>query len=137
MEWIEVKIKVLAPIDLVWECWNDPKHVIHWNFASKDWCCPNATNDLQVGGKFTYRMEAKDKSMGFDFEGKYTELEHEKLISYELEDGRRVQITFSITEEGILIKEAFETEDVNSAEMQRDGWQAILGNFKTYVEKIN
>ncbi len=31
---------------------------------------------------------------------------------------------------------SFDAEDENSAEMQREGWQSILNNFKNYVETI-
>lgn len=137
MEWIEIKIKVQAPIDKVWHCWVDEECITKWNFATPEWCCPSASNDLKVGGKFSYRMEAKDGSFGFDFFGIYDEIVEEKLIRYTMGDGRRCEISFSITEEGVVIKESFEAEDQNAAEMQRTGWLAILGNFKALVEKMN
>jgi hypothetical protein len=33
------------------------------------------------------------------------------------------------------VVETFEMENENSEEKQREGWQAILNNFKNYVER--
>lgn len=131
---IEISVRVDAPLSRVWECWTQPKHIVNWNFASDDWRCPTAVNDIRSGGSFSWRMEAKDGSMGFDFEGTYTTVEPQELIEYELGDGRNVKITFATTKEGVLVTEIFEAEKENTAEMQKQGWQAILGNFKEMVE---
>ena len=132
---ITVHIEIHAPLDKVWEYWTLPEHIVHWNFASDDWHCPEAKNDLISGGTFTYRMEAKDGSMGFDFEGTYTEIEERKFIAYKMSDGRKVMINFEIQGDRVTLSEAFEAEGSNSDELQRLGWQAILVNFKTYVEQ--
>ena len=91
-------------------------------------------NDLRIEGKFLSRMEAKDGSFGFDFEGVYTDVIINGKISYTLLDDRKVTITFSQTENGIQITETFEAENQNPLELQKLGWQAILNNFKNYVE---
>jgi len=134
---ITIETTIQASIDKVWECWTSPTHVINWNFASPDWCCPRATNDLRAGGKFIYRMESVDGKMGFDFEGTYVEIIDNEKISYHLEDGRLVEITFSVDGNNVLLTESFEAEGTNSDEQQRAGWQAILENFKNYVESQN
>jgi len=67
---ITVEVIVNAPIEKVWDAWTNPSNIINWNFASDDWECPKAENDLRVNGKFKIRMSAKDGSEGFDFEGK-------------------------------------------------------------------
>ena len=69
-----LKTKVDAPVNRVWECWTLPEHIIHWNHASEEWQTTRAENDLRPGGKFLFRMEAKDGSTGFDFTGIYTEV---------------------------------------------------------------
>jgi uncharacterized protein YndB with AHSA1/START domain len=133
---IVVKTEVLKDIETVWNCWNQDEHISHWYFASEDWCCPNASNDLKVGGHFNYRMEAKDGSFGFDYEGIYSEvIEHQK-IAYSLADNRKIIIEFSTSEKGTFIKESFHPENENPYEMQRFGWQAILDNFKKYCESL-
>jgi uncharacterized protein YndB with AHSA1/START domain len=131
---ITVQTTVKADLDKVWESWTKPEHITQWNFASEDWCCPNATNDLKSGGKFNWRMEAKNGSVGFDFTGTYDKIIDQKLITYKIEDGRTVEIQFEQKAYEVNVKETFEAEGTNSDEMQRDGWQAILGNFKRYVE---
>lgn len=106
------------------------------NFASDDWHCPSAKNTLQVGATFSWRMEAKDGSMGFDFQGVYDKIETNKLLVYHLEDNRRVKIVIEETDGQVRLLESFETEDQNSAELQKNGWQAILNHFKHYTESL-
>jgi uncharacterized protein YndB with AHSA1/START domain len=132
---ITVQTNVHAPIEKVWQFWTTPVHIIHWNNASDDWHTPYAENNLKKEGKFKYRMEAKDGSAGFDFEGAYTEIITHKRIEYGLADGRAVQISFGSKGEETVVTETFEAEQTNSVELQQGGWQAILDNFKNYVEK--
>lgn len=131
---ITVETIVHSPVDSVWKYWTDPKHIIHWNNASDDWHTPYAENDLKVGSKFVSRMEAKDGSYGFDFGGVYDEISMNESISYTMEDGRKVKIAFIRQENDTNIIESFEAEESNDIEMQQAGWQAILDNFKKYVE---
>lgn len=131
---ITVSAIINAPVAKVWESWTDPKHIIHWNNASNDWHTPKAENDLRVGGKFLSRMEARDGSMGFDFTGEYSKIEKFKLIESTLGDGRKLQVHFEAVENGTRVTEVFEAEQENTIELQRTGWQAILDNFKKYVE---
>jgi len=131
---IVVESIVKAPISKVWECWTLPKHIVKWNFASIDWHCPKAINDLKIGGEFHYTMEAKDGSFGFDFCGTYVNIEERKGIDILLGDGRRVSILFELVETGTRIIEKFDPETENTVELQKKGWQMILDNFKLYVE---
>jgi len=131
---ITVTTTVSAPPERVWELFTAPMHVIHWNHASDDWQTSYAESELKPGGRFLSRMEARDGSEGFDFSGTYDEVIPGKLLTSTLDDGRKVRLTFSAVEGGTLVSESFETEDQNSAELQRKGWQAILDNFKKYVE---
>ncbi len=134
---ILVSTKINAPLQKVWSYWNDPNHITQWYFASDEWHAPNAENDLQIGGKFKTRMEAKDGSFGFDFAGTYTSVIPEKEIQYALEDGRKVKNTFSEEEGKTVVTQTFEPEKMNAPEMQKTGWQAILDNFKKYTESLN
>lgn len=132
---ITVQTTIQADIDKVWNSWTKPEHITNWNFANEEWCCPKAKNDLKPNGKFTYRMEAKDGSMGFDFSGNYEKVIEKELITYKMEDGRLVKVDFSNNGNEITLIETFDTEGTNSDEQQRAGWQAILDNFKKYVEQ--
>jgi uncharacterized protein YndB with AHSA1/START domain len=132
---ITVKNTISASIDKVWDLWTLPEHITKWSFASPDWHTPYAENDLREGGTFKSTMAAKDGSMSFDFGGEYTLVEKHKAIEYVLEDGRKVEISFNETPSGIEVIESFDPETQNPEEMQRGGWQAILDNFKSYVEQ--
>ena len=135
-EQITVKTIVHSNIETVWNTWTEPEHIKRWNTASKDWHTIKAENNLTKGGRFTSRMEAKDGSMGFDFGGIYTEVIPSKRIAYTLDDDRKVTIDFKQQDDTIAITETFEAENENPIAMQRDGWQAILDNFKKYTEAL-
>lgn len=136
-EQITIHTLVHAPLERVWAAWTTPKDMMSWNAASDDWHCPSVTIDLRAGGEFHARMEAKDGSFGFDFGGTYTEIIPLKEVSSVLGDGRRIEVLFQSTDAGVEVTETFEIEDVNSAEMQRQGWQSILDRFQKYVEQNN
>ena len=133
---ITVKNTVNAPVSKVWEYWTSTAHITQWNNASDDWHTPSATNDLKAGGMFTARMEAKDGSMGFDFGGVYDAVILNEYIEYTMDDGRKVSIRFTSNGDQTDVVESFDAEEANPVDMQRDGWQAILDNFKKYAESI-
>jgi uncharacterized protein YndB with AHSA1/START domain len=131
---ITVEAVVKAPLEKVWAYWSEPKHITQWCQASPDWHAPYADNDLRTDGKFKTTMAAKDGSFSFDFEGVYTNVQPQKLIAYDMGDGRKVRISFSSNGNETKVTETFDPESQNPVEMQRDGWQAILNNFKNYTE---
>ncbi len=132
---ITVEATVNAPVEKVWQYWIEPEHIMQWNTASEDWHTPKSENDLRVGGKFSATMAAKDGSFSFDFWGIYDVVESNRRIEYTMGDGRICKIVFSKKGDKTHIIEEFEAETQNSVEMQQGGWQAILNNFKKYVEK--
>jgi uncharacterized protein YndB with AHSA1/START domain len=135
---ITVQAVINALVEKVWNLWTTPGHITKWNNVSDDWHTPWAENDLQVGEKFLYRMEAKDGSSGFDFAGVYDEIKRNELIAYTIDDERKVKVTFTKNNDAeTKVVEAFEAESTNPLEMQRGGWQTILDNFKKYVESSN
>jgi uncharacterized protein YndB with AHSA1/START domain len=131
---ITIKAIIEANSKIVWEHYTTPVHITKWNFAIDTWQCPAASNDMRVGGKYTARMEAKDGSFGFDFEAIYDEIIPGKQFTYTLTDGRKVENLFNDLGNKTEIVITFDAETQNDVEMQRNGWQAILDNFKKYVE---
>lgn len=131
---ITVEATIDAPVEKVWKYFSEPEHIMKWCQASDDWHAPFAENDLRKDGRFKTTMAAKDGSMSFDFTGVYTDVEPNKLIAYTIDDGRKVNLTFSEVGSKTKVTETFDPEGTNSPEMQRDGWQAILDNFKAYTE---
>ena len=131
---ITIEASINAPAETVWKAWSNPEDIMKWNSASDDWHTTKAENDLRAGGKFLSRMEAKDGSFGFDFAGIYTHVKPHELIAYTLGDGRKVTVNFASEGMATRIKTEFEAEGENPVEMQQAGWQAILDNFKKYVE---
>ncbi len=131
---ITVEAMVKGDPKAVWHAWNNPDDIKQWNAASDDWHTTSSTVDLCEGGTFSSRMEARDGSEGFDFEGTYTRIVPEELIEYSMSDGRAVRVEFSKTAGGVRVREIFDAETVYPPELQREGWQAILDNFARYVE---
>lgn len=132
---ITVSTVINAPVEKVWNAWNEPEHIAKWCQASPDWHAPYADNDLRVDGTFKTTMAAKDGSFSFDFGGVYTSVEPHKLIAYTMGDGRKVKVVFEDQGTSTRIIETFDPEDTNPIEMQQGGWQAILDNFKKYTEE--
>ena len=132
---ITIQATVFTDRKKAWTNYTEAKHITQWNFASEDWCCPAAVNDLVVGGKFSWRMEAKDGSFGFDLEGVFTEIVPLEKLKYVFMDQREAEISFSDLPEGTLVQLIFDAENENSLELQQDGWQSILNNFKSHTEK--
>ena len=130
---ITVSATINADVKKVWDYYTNPIHIINWNFAEPSWHCPTATNDLKVGGTYKARMEAKDGSSGFDFEAIYSTIVDGKEFTYEF-GGRTANVKFDSLNSQTQITVTFDPENENSIEKQKDGWQAILDNFKKYVE---
>lgn len=133
---ITVEVTVKKPVQQVWEYWTKPEHITKWNYAGDDWHCPSALNDLKPGGLYSSRMEAKDGSFGFDFGGHYQEVVLNERITSILDDERTVQVHFSELDGATKILETFEAEGENTLELQQQGWQMILNNFKKYAEGV-
>lgn len=131
---ITIETTINADTNKVWDYWTKPEHITKWNFASDDWHCPKAENDMRVGGTYSARMEAKDGSFGFDFKAVYDEIISFEKIVYTMEDGRKVLTTFEKVNDKTKITTIFEAENQNPVDMQKAGWQAILDNFRRYVE---
>ena len=134
-EQIKISALIEAERPVVWSKYTEPEHIVNWNFASDDWCCPRAANDMKVGGLYDVRMEAKDGSFGFDFRATFTAVEPEHAFTYRMEDGRMCTVQLISQGDQTEVQVSFDPENMNPIEMQQAGWQAILNNFKAYVEK--
>lgn len=134
---ITVEATANAPVAKVWKAWNTPGDIMQWNTPDPSWHTPSSENDLRVGGKFKNRMEAKDGSFGFDFEGVYDVVEPHKEITYTMADGRKATTLFTAQDSKTKIETTFDPETENDPEFQKQGWQAILNNFVNYVESTD
>jgi len=133
-EKITISAHISADSQKVWDLYTLPEHIMKWNFADPSWHCPSASNDLTVGGRYVARMEAKDSIFGFDFEAIYTEITPGSTFTYEF-GGRLASVVITELGNGTDICLSFDPEIENPIELQRNGWQAILNNFKNYVEQ--
>lgn len=118
-----------------WDAFTTPTAITQWNQATPEWHCPSASVELRVGGKHLARMEARDGSFGFDFEGVYEEVDAPHAITLRLDDGRASRTTFVVEGQVTRVVTTFDPESSNPAEMQRAGWQAILDSYAAYVRR--
>jgi uncharacterized protein YndB with AHSA1/START domain len=133
MDKIKIQTTISADIQKAWDYYTKLEHITKWNFAHPSWHCPTASNDMKIGGRYIARMEAKDGSFGFDFDATYTEIKEGESFSYEF-GGRYATVTFKQHQGQIELTITFDPETENSIDLQRQGWQAILNNFKKYTE---
>ncbi|CAN7506997.1 SRPBCC domain-containing protein [Acidovorax sp. LjRoot129] len=132
---LTVSVEVGCDAQRAWQAFVSPAAITAWNFTSPEWCCPHAENDLRVGGAFSYRMEAKDGSMGFDFAGTFTEVVPHRRLRYALGEHREVVVDFVDLPGGRTeVRQSFIPDTTFPPEQQRAGWQAILDNYKTFLE---
>lgn len=131
---IKIEATVVGDHKKIWNAWTKPEHITNWNFASDDWCCPRVEIDLRPGGKYTARMEANDGSVGFNLEAVYSEVVPYEKIAFRMSDGRVAATSFEDLGGQTQVTTIFDAEKENSEEMQKNGWQAILNNFKAYAE---
>lgn len=133
----QITVGTIVPVspERAWDLFTDPDQITQWNFANDDWHCPSASTDLRVGGTHKARMEAKDGSFGFDFEGSYEEVDAPHALTLVLGDGRKARTTFEAVPEGTKVETSFDAESQNAAEMQRAGWQAILDNYRKHADR--
>lgn len=130
---ITVEALIKAPVAKVWSAYTTPSDIKQWNAASDDWHTTKSTVDLRVGGMFSSRMEAKDGSFGFDFEGTYTKVVPLELLEFSL-GNRTASVEFVAGGTGVTVRVAFDAESEHSIEQQQQGWQAILNSFAKFVE---
>lgn len=131
---LSVSAEIDAPPKTVWEAYNNPGDIKQWNQASPEWHCPAAEVDLREGGRFRNTMAAKDGSFSFDFSGVYNEIVPQQTLAFTLDDGRKVAVHFEEKSGKTIVNILFDAENENPADMQRDGWQAILDSFRRHVE---
>ncbi|MCM0059716.1 MAG: SRPBCC domain-containing protein [Algoriphagus sp.] len=132
---VTVTALILAEKKKAWDYYTLPEHIVNWNFASDQWHCPKASNDLVVGGKYFTRMEAKFGEIGFDFEGTYTEVLPEQAgFTFKLSDEREVSVSFTEKEGNTQVQVIFDAETENPIKLQTQGWQTILDQYKKYTE---
>jgi len=134
-EKITVQTTVAVDLEKAWDAYTRPEHITQWNFADPSWHCPQAINDLRVGGRYHARMEAKDGSYGFDFEAVYTDVQPGIQFTYEF-GGRRATVLFQTHDNLTEVSVVFDPETENALELQRNGWQAILDNYRKHTESL-
>jgi len=131
---IRVKTNIKADIKKIWELWTNPEDIKQWYHATDDWYVPKAVNKLKVRGKFIITMSSVDKKQSFDFVGTYSKIVPFKSIEYTIQDGRKVETSFTLSGINTQIAQIFQPESIYTIEQQRSGWQSILDNFRKYVE---
>lgn len=131
---IVIERDIEAPRALVFEAWTDPKHLVHWYYASEGWTTPFADVDLRPGGEFRIGFSSPDGKYDFVFFGTYTEVTPPSRIAYTMGDGRRVTLELTeLAKNRTYVRLEFAAEATNSIEQQRDGWGAQVTHLAEYL----
>lgn len=133
MHKITIQVSVSVDKQKAWMYYTQPEHITQWNFADPSWHCPSATNKLTKGGRYLARMEARDGSVGFDFDAVYTDIREGEYFTYQFGD-RLATVSFKEDNGKTEVTVTFDPETENPVEIQKSGWQAILNNYKHYTE---
>lgn len=133
---LSVSIDINQSLDSVWDTWNDEKHMRYWLFISDDYEVKDARNDLRIGGGYSYRMVSRNGGADFDYGGVYTSIELGSYIAFTMKDGRKGEIEFSVIEDVVHLEVKFEAVEEQDANVQLNGWQALLNHFKNHVESL-
>jgi uncharacterized protein YndB with AHSA1/START domain len=131
---ITVSTTVAVPRKEAWHYYTEAEHVINWNFPGENWHCPSANNDLRVGGGFNITMAEKSGQMEVELEGTYDEIETEKFVAYTLDTGRTVRVDFADRGKKTELTVTFDPDPRHGRDHERDQWQSILNNYRTYAE---
>jgi len=134
---VTVSVLVQATAERAWKAFTSPESITQWNFASPDWHCPRAESDLREGGAFSYRMEARDGSFGFDFAGRFLKVSPPMELRYSLGPEREVVVRLNPEGKQTRVSQSFTPEATHPLEQQQAGWQSILDNYKKHVEATN
>lgn len=135
-EVLNVSVSINQSLDIVWDTWNDESHMQYWMFISDDYEVKDPRNELKIGSGFSYRMVSKNGDFDFEYAGTYTAIELNKFIAFTMKDGRRAEVVFSVIEDIVHIEMQFESVGEQDWDVQLDGWQALLNNFKDHVESL-
>jgi uncharacterized protein YndB with AHSA1/START domain len=139
-----------APRELVFECFVDPKHLVHWSHAGDGWVTPYAETDRKVGGRIKIGYQSGDGSEGFDLLATYTELDPPARLAYLIDEmsfpdetGKLVTlpprpVTVDFTDLGgrTRVDLVLTLEPLNSADLQRQGWTEHLINLEAYLKTL-
>jgi len=136
MEALSVQTSIKAPIEKVWKCWTTPADIIQWNNPSEDWETTSVTLHLKDNGNFIYKMKTKDDSVAFDFTGIYDKVIINEYIKSTLFDGRKVVNIFKSNGDETILIENFDPEAQTPIPDQEAFTQAVIDNFKKYVEGL-
>jgi uncharacterized protein YndB with AHSA1/START domain len=132
---IITEVRILAPVEVVWQAFNDPENILQWD-RSGDWRTIKASNDLRIGGILKLRIESRDGTSEFDFAATYTRIELNRLIEWQqIDDGRLIRVKF--TENGIatVVRQTFDADPAIPEGEERADWQGVLESFARHVAK--
>lgn len=130
---IQIQTHLSISPEVAWKLYTEPEHITQWNFASPDWHCPWAKNNLEIGGTYQAFMQAKDQSFEFVFEATYTDIEPGQHFVYVMPDQRNIRVDFKPIDSGTQVTVTFDPENENPIDLQRQGWQAILDQYSQYA----
>lgn len=131
---ITVSTIINASPEEVWEYLTEQQYVEKWNYFRDDWKTSCIVNDFKLGGKFNYRLEAKDGNEGFNFTGVYKEINPFTHYGYTHADDRKVDIKLNNYGDKTEVIYEFDSNKSHTRQEQEERWATILENLNKFVE---
>jgi uncharacterized protein YndB with AHSA1/START domain len=139
------------PVERLWSAWTQSHELEKWYSPVFLKVIPgSATSEAEVGGTWAIAVDVSENGFNAYFWGTYSEVNlHKKLVhdlNYsqdELEfalrepgqDAHRIEIDFSITEAGTLVRfSQFGEMEQEQAEASREGMESYFDNLNNYLE---
>ena len=122
-----------APRVRAFEAWVEPKHIVHWFYASEGWTTPFAETDVRPGGAYRIGFASPDGKNDFVFEGVYDEIAPPDRLVFTIGDGRPISVTFADADGKTRVALDLALETTHSEEQQREGWGAMLDHLADYL----
>ena len=139
------------PVERLWSAWTQSHELEKWYSPVFLRVIPgSATSEADVGGRWAIAVDVSENGFNAYFWGTYSEVElHKKLVhdlNYsqdELEfalrepgaEAHRIEIDFSITEAGTVVRfSQFGEMEQEQAEASKEGMESYFDNLNSYLE---
>ncbi len=138
---VQIKRTFNAPIELVWEAWSDPEHIVQW-WNPKGSNTTIEEHEFKEGGRWSYSM-LMPNGRPFIAEGTYIKIVHHKTIiseanfkpmtegveiqSFFVAEGSQTHFTFNIVHPNEDYRIAQERMGI------QNGWGSVFGRLDDFL----
>jgi uncharacterized protein YndB with AHSA1/START domain len=137
---ITIERTIASPVTRVFDALITPSDLTQWHHAGHGWSTPYAEVDPKVGGRIKIAYADEKGNVAFDLTAVIDEIVRPTRYAYRLclgeivkDDDRLVAIDLHEVEGATHVTLELDLENVNSADLQRQGWTEHLDNLEAYL----